>query len=700
MLHAAIVRSTIAHARIVRVDVTAARSFEGVVDCFGSAEIGAFLRPLPCRVPPPPALEPFVQLPLASGRVRYVGEPVAVVVATSRYVAEDAAELVEVEYEPLPAIVDVAGALDPDAPELFEGASNLVHSVTAQVGDVTASFGRADVIVEHSFRVARQSAVPLETRGLVARYEPDDRLLEVWGTTKMPHYHRDAIAAALGLDPQQVHLHSVDVGGGFGPRGELHPEDVLIPLAAFRNGQAVQWLEDRTEHLVAMDQAREQSWEARVALTADGVILGLDARISVDFGAYVRTLADAVPFLSTIAFLGPYRVPNYRCIADCVLTNKTGVGPMRSPGRYQANFVRERLLDLAATRLGVDPVELRLRNLVQPDEMPYATGFRSVAEPMVYDGGDYPRALLEAVGAVSRPTAVDTGASTSVGVGVASFVEGSGFGPFEAARVRVTPDGNVAVFTGTSSMGQGHTTTFAQIAAEALGTSPDRIHVYDNDTAVTPEGIGTFASRTAIMGGNAVWIAASKVRDQLGGALDELGPPETPLEAEADFRTDTETFTYGASAAVVEVDVQLGIIRVLAYALVVDAGNVVNPMIVRGQLAGAAVQGIGSAILEELAYSPDGQPLATTFMDYLLPTSLDTPKIEAILLDTGPSPGNPLGVRGIGEIGITAVGATLATAVANALGEGGASILQLPLKPDDVRRAATARPDPSGSEPS
>jgi carbon-monoxide dehydrogenase large subunit len=689
-LEAVIVRSFVPHGIVRGVALDAARAAPGVVDAFAAGDIADYLAPLPARFPPPAGLETLLQLPLAQDRVRYVGEPVAVVVARSRYLAEDAAQLVEADIEMLPAVPDVEAGVADGAPRLHEGLDNLVHTLEFGTGDVDRALQGADVVVSDRLRLHRHGAIPLEGRGLLASFDPASRSLSVWGPTKMPHYHRDALAHALRLDPGAVRIRTVDVGGGFGVRGEFHPEDLLVPIASIRSGRPVRWLEDRSEHLAAVDQSREQHWHATAGVAADGTILALDARVLVDLGGYLRTLPFLVPTLSGLGFLGPYRVAHCRCILDCVVTNKPGIGPVRSPGRYEATSARERLLDVVATRLGIDPVELRLRNLVRPTEMPYDTGIPGGnGRSIVYDGGDYPRALLAAADAVGWPEPPPAPPRRRTGVGVAAFNEGTGIGPYEAARIRWEPGSGFVVATGSTAMGQGHATTLARIAADELRVAPEQVEVVLGDTSLTPDGIGTFASRTTLMAGSAVVLAARRLRER----LDVEGDDE-PIEEEARFESDREAFSYGAAAAVVELDEELGTVRVLRYVIAADVGNVLQPEIVKGQLEGGAVQGISATLLEELAYSEDGQPLATTFADYLLATSDDVPAVETILLQAGPAPDNPLGVRGAGELGLTGAGAAVANAVSRALG--GVPIPRFPLKPDLVAELAATSHPPSG----
>ena len=684
MLHVAVVRSELPHAVLTDVDLAAARQAPGVVDAFAAADIEPYNGPMPTRDVVPPSLLGCVQHSLARDRVRYVGEPVAVVVAESRYEAEDAAGLVVVDCEPLDAVASVRAALAPDAPQIFQGRSNVANTSEIATGDVEDAAARADLVVEESFAVHRHTACPLETRGVTASFDSVTGELSVWGATKVPHYHRSALASLLDLPEERVRCLSTDVGGGFGVRGEFYPEDLLVPLAAIRTGRPVQWIEDRSEHLLGTNHSREQEIQLVAALRADGTLLGIDAQVHVDFGGYVRPLVDGIAEFTAYGLVGPYRLPSFRCRTTSAFTNKMGIGSIRSPGAFEASFARERLLDICAERLGIAATELRRRNLVRVEEMPHDTGVPMGARTMVYDGGDYVGALDAAVEAIelerrehlaSRDDA-DVGRRT--GVGVACANEGTGWGPYEAATVRREPDGTFTVLTGVTSMGQGHRTTLAQVAADALGTTPERVDVVQGDTGVGPEGIGTFASRTMTMAGNAVLLAATELRELIESDPD----PDATLEVTRKFLSDEESFAFAASAALVEVDPELGTVEVLRYVVAADVGTVVNPMLVRGQLAGAAVQGIGGALLEELGYTEEGHPTSNSFMDYLLPTAHDVPAVQTILIDSGPAPGNPLGTRGAGEIGLAGSGATIASAVADALGRGAEAITSLPLRPD------------------
>ena len=726
--HVAILRSPHAHARIVSIDVEAALRVPGVVDVIVAADLPPG-RTVPIKSPfPSEHADAALQPPLPLDRVRYVGEPVAAVVAESRYEAEDALGEIAVDYEPLPAVLDAGGAT-----LLFD---RLEHNELARisgggpVGD--AVYRDAAVTVEETFEVGRHFAVPLEGRGILAQYEPR-RGLTVWGPTKLPHVVRQAIAAYLDLPEHEVHVIEPDVGGGFGSRGEIYPEDLLLPWLAVRTGRAVAWLEDRREHLMTSNHSREQRHRTRFAAAADGTFLAFEDDFSVDQGAYLRGNAVAPAELTLGLLPGPYRFGAFRFEAACVLTNKTPTDVYRAPGRYEGTFVRERLVDIVAHRLGIDPVELRMRNLVTKDEMPYDTGVKAIGHPTVYDTGDYPRLLQQAVEAIDyesmrvrRRERVDD--SHRLGVGVSCFVEKSGYGPWEYARVEIAPSGHVAVYIGVSALGQGMVTTIAQIVAEELKVGLEEIDVVYGDTDRVPFGVGAYASRGAVVGGTVAYRATGRLKDKLfelaahrleasvddlelveGGvqvkgvpsrrlSLSALATAALPgnrlpdgmdpgLSASDVWTVDQMTYPGGAVACTVDVDVETGHVAVRDLAVAYDIGRAINPVIVEGQIHGGAVQGIGGALLEEIRYDDDGQPLCTSFMDYLLPGAGEAPaRIVVILDETTPTPLNPLGAKGAGEAGITGVGACVANAVSDALLPFGAEVTRLPIRPSDVRR--------------
>jgi aerobic carbon-monoxide dehydrogenase large subunit len=582
-------------------------------------------------------------------------------------------------------------------------------------------------VLEDDFTTNRHSGVPMETRGVLASWDSGRGSMSVWGATKVPHFNRMILSRLLRLPEARVHLFESEVGGGFGVRGEIYPEDILVPFASQRVRRPVKWIEDRREHMVAANHSRQQQWWARVALSEDGRILALDALVSNDMGAYMRTHGLTVPSNSTAIFIGPYDVPNYRCVMRCVMTNKTPTGTYRAPGRFEADFVRERLLDLAARRIGLDRAELRRRNFVPREAMPYDSGLVVNNEHVIYDSGDYGETFkmaLDQAGYRELEDSGDRGAARRIGIGFAPYVERTGNGPAETVRLALDGSGSVRLATGASSLGQGHETTFAQVCAETLGVEIGQVCVERVDTDLLNSGGGTFSSRGAVVACGAIhqgalelrrrvlaaaagrWgVAAESLQIEAGwvihaesgrrlelGALASSETPYVPtspgFSVEASYKPDELPYTYGTQCAVVEVDTGTGVVRVRRYVIVADVGRVINPTVVDGQLRGAAAQGIGGALLEEFVYDEDAQPVATTFMDYLIPTAAEIPDIECVALGNYPSPHNPLGVKGVGQSGIAGTGAAIANAVADALGDdGGAAIRHLPITPERVLKA-------------
>jgi carbon-monoxide dehydrogenase large subunit/6-hydroxypseudooxynicotine dehydrogenase subunit gamma len=748
-LHAAVLRSPHAHARIRGIDASAARAAEGVVDVLLPKEV-AHVERIPVRVQlqPIPSTFPHLQPPLAQGKVKYVGEPVAVVVAASRYLAEDALELVEVDYEPLPAVTSGPEAIKDGAPLLVEETgSNVAAEFAADVGDVDRAFAEADLVVSDVFTTNRHAGVPMETRGVLAAYDPRDGRLTVWGPTKVPHANRNLLARFLGISEDLIRFVEPDVGGGFGVRGEFYPEDFLIPFLALRLKRPVKWVEDRREHLLAANHSRDQVYQAEMAFASDGRILGLRAKLIHNTGAYVRTHGVRVAELSVNSFPGPYRVPNYRCEVASVVTNTTPGGTYRSPGRYEATFVRERLLETGARRLGLDPIELRRRNFVTSDAMPYQTGTMNLDEPVTFDSGDPPfifERALELIGweGFRERQARALAEGRRLGLGVACYMEESGLGgpgstPGEYARVVVGFSGDVTLYSGVAVLGQGLETVLAQVVAEALRVDYERVTVVHGDTDRIPFGGGTWADRGAIIGGNAALQAAEVVREKLRdlgarmleAAVDDVEVADGVVRAKDDpsravswgdiarasytkrflhegvapgieatsvFTTARMCHAPGTEATIVEVDEETGLVSILEHVVVYDIGRALNPTIVEGQGTGGVVQGIGGAFLEHFAYDEGGQPLASTFMDYLLPTVLETPAKRIVeIRQDHPSPLNPLGLKGGGEVGPGAAAALYANAICDAFRDRDVRITELPLTPERVRsliRAAAPQP--------
>jgi aerobic carbon-monoxide dehydrogenase large subunit len=711
MAHMRVVRSPVAHGRLTGFRLEEALAHPGTIAIWTAADV-ADIAPIGFRLTPVPGLEPYRQSVLARDYVRYVGDPIAVAFAADPYTAEDIAELVAPDIEPLPAIVD------PVAPprEFLLGLDTEAAVITKEYGDLAAAFTGAHAVVELELVTGRHSGVPLETRGAIA-VPGADGVLRMYGAAKVPHYNRQTIETMLGLPPGGIHLHEGHVGGGFGIRGELYPEDVLVCAAAQRLGRPVKWIEDRYEHLVAANQSRGQVHRVRAAVDERGFILGLDDEFWFDQGGYIRTHGVTVTDLTCAMLPGPYVIPAYRSVGHVRLTNKTPCGTYRAPGRFEASFVRERLVDAIAERLGRDPIEVRRINFIAEEQMPYSRGYSSLGTDIVYDTGDYAGLLdkfLRHIGwdKLCADVALRRQDGEAVGLGLGFFVEKSGLGPFDDIRIIIDGDGAIEVVTGAASIGQGVETVMAQICADALGIGLDRIRVTHGQTDRIARGMGAFASRVTVMTGAAVTIAAEKLRGELlaiAGQLlqttperltlagdrvvvsDDLGGPSLDLAeiaqsaggevaADATFTTDKMTYPYGVHAAQVRVEGDTCGITVERFFVGYDIGRAINPMLVEGQIAGGAVQGIGASLLEEFVYDAAGQPLSVTLADYLMPTIAEIPAIEVALFEDAPTPLNPLGVKGAGEAGIAAAGAAIAAAVDEALGRPGA-VQRLPITP-------------------
>jgi len=736
LLHAVVVRSPMAAGRLTGVETAAARAAPGVIAVLVAADFDRWQQPIPLRGGILPGLLDFLQPVIASDHVRYVGEPIALVVATGRALAEDAAERVVAHIEPSEPVVNFTDALAENTLVHPAAGRNVAEQWRSQRGDPDAAFATAPYTRRERFRCHRHSSVPLETRGLVACWDAAASRLQVRGAAKVPHFNRDVLARMLALDPAQVDLLELDVGGSFGARGEFYPEDLLIPAAAILTGRPVKWIEDRRENLLAMNHAREMECELEIAADRDGRILALRGTLIADLGAYVRTTGVIAPAKAGNFLPGPYDIAHYSCEIQAVVTNRTPTGTYRGPGRYEANFFRERLIDLMARDLSLDAAEVRRRNLVRPDQMPYPIGSLVPYEgPASYDSGDYPAVLASALAhighaalAAQRGRLVD---GRYHGIGIGCFVDSTGPGPAEYARIDVRTPDRVEIHTGCSSSGQGHQTTFAQVACDVLGLPFESLHLQPGSTTGTARGNGTYHGRGMVMGGNAVRRAAQVLIDQLvelaatrtgepaarlryhagqilpvvsGDAADAGSPvldlaslcaqaaagdteAARALQADAVYESRACTFEYGTQVAHVAVDPETAQIDVLRLVTVEDCGNPVNPMIVHGQVVGAAVQGLSGTLLEEFRYDAQGQMLSGTFADYLLATATEFPRVDAYSVNLAPSPGNPLGVKGVGEGGTEGVGAAVANAVADALRDFDLTLTELPLTPDRLARA-------------
>jgi carbon-monoxide dehydrogenase large subunit len=720
MLHLGVVRSVQAHARIVRIQASRARALPGVAAVWSAADLAEIARPLASGT----ASRPFAQPVLARDVARYVGEPLAVVVAESAYRVADALELVEVEYDALPPIASVEEAAR-TATRLHEGwPDNAALTVRGMVGDAEQALAKADVVVRERFRHPRLAAAPVETRGALAYRDAETAGIVVWSSHQNPYRVRDAVAAVLGLAAESVRVRIPDVGGAFGPKGSVYAEEVLVAIAARRLGRPVKWLESRREDFMSLGHDREQAHEARLGFTGDGAIVALEDTFLADVGAYPAEGSGLTA--NTVNHMpGPYRVPAYRAAGTSLVTTKTLNAAYRGAGRPEAVFVMERLMDLAARRLGLDPAELRRRNLVRPDEMPYRPGLTyKDGVPVAYDPGDFPRAFERALALLgyerwrARQRA-QARTPRRIGVGLACYAQGTGLGPFEGATVRVDPSGRIYVLVGVAAQGQGHATTLAQIAAQELGAAFEDVSVSAGDTSVFPFGMGTGGSRVTANAGPAVARTAREVRARaarVAAELLECAPEDVRIEASRAhvagvpdrsvtlgrlaqaavkskalkptgepglnactyFYPDTVTWAFGTQAAAVEVDVETCAVRLLAYAIVHDSGRAIHPTIVEGQLQGGAAQGIGAGLMEELVYDETAQLLTGSLMDYAIPRADQLPPLPVALAEH-PSAVNPLGVKGVGESGAIPGAAAVANAVEDALADLGVVIREAPV---------------------
>jgi len=710
-----IVRSPIAHARIKSIESSVALKLPGVHAIWTHKDI-AQIPPIPFRLTGLKQLEPYRQPILAKDVVRYVGEPIAAIFAENAYVAEDAAELVELASEPLEATM-----LATEPPGSYGQELNTEPGILRKTyGDVDAVFRDAHSVVSLELSIGRHTGVPLETRGAIARYDEARDVLELHGAAKVPHWNRDTIAQMLERKKDSVQLYEGHVGGGFGIRGEIYPEDILVCVAALKFRRPVKWIEDRREHLIAANHSREQHHRVKAAIDAQGRILAIDDEFYHDNGAYMRTHAATVPDLAAAMLPGPYRVPAYRATGHIRLTNKTPCGTYRAPGRYESTFVRERLLDAIAAKVGVDKVEIRRRNLIRKSAMPYALGLDTLGTQIVYDSGDYAMLLDKALKAarwdeIQKQLGERRKNGERVGAGIAMFVEKSGLGPFDTARAEIRPDGTVEVVTGVASIGQGVETVIAQICADTLGVDYTNIRVTHGQTDRIARGMGAFASRVTVMCGEATRLAATKLRARILEAAAELmqsradaldivdgeivrhgrpGPsmplaelarilPNT-LSAEDTFESTHMVYPYGVHVAVVRVDADTGSVAIERYVIAYDVGKAVNPKLVEGQIVGGLAQGVGGALLEEFLYDENGEPLSVTFADYLMPTAREVPDVSILVSEDAPSPLNPLGLKGAGEGGANPVGAAIASAIDDALQRPGL-VTQLPVTPQRLK---------------
>jgi carbon-monoxide dehydrogenase large subunit/6-hydroxypseudooxynicotine dehydrogenase subunit gamma len=733
-LHMRMVRSSKAHARIVSVDTAAALAHPGVVAVWTNDDI-ADLSPIDFRADKnAEGIREFRQPALARKFVRYIGDPVAAVFAEDPYIAEDAAELVTVEYEELPVVMSAS-----DTPGEFEpGRSSEAIILRHSYGDVEAAFRNAHAVIELDLQTGRHSGVPLETRGAIGRYDTAKDILELHGAAKIPHRNRETLCRMLKRSPSALHVHESHVGGGFGIRGELYPEDVLVLVAAMRLTRPVKWIEDRREHLMCANQGRQQRHLARIAVDRDGRILGIEDEIFHDQGAYIRTHGVNVPNRTMYMLTGCYKVPAYKAMARVRLTNKTPCATYRAPGRFESSFVRGRLMDAVADKLGLDRIEVRRRNLITAAEMPYIKKYNEPGiEELEIDSGDYAALLDKALAAfgwdkLQQDLKRRRAAGEMVGAGISFFLEESGRGPTDNAKISVDVGGAVELITGGASLGQGFETAMAQICAEALGVDYQRVRVIHGQTDLIDHGIGAHAARATGLTGGAVHVTAMLVREKALEFAAELlqtpaaeldivdgtvmrkngngGPSitladiakriapgskllrgrEPQLAAHGWYNTDHTVFPYGAHLAVVRVDRETGKVTVERFMVAYDVGRAVNPMMIAGQLVGGCVQGLGGALSEEFVYDETGEPLSATFADYLMPTLGEVPDVEILLTEDAPSPFHPLGLKGAGEGGINGAGGVIASAVDDAIGIPGA-VTQLPVTPQRLRELLRRR---------
>ena len=712
LLHAVILRSPVAHGTIAAIDTVRARAVPGVHAVITAAYIGEKVPRIPMRQEPMPELLLCEQPVIAEKKVRYVGEPVAVVVAETAEAAEDAAQAIEVSIDALPAVVDGRA----HNTLLFDDiANNIATTMKAQKGDAEAAFAaHIGPTRRERFTIHRHTAVAMEPRGLMAEWDAVAERMTLFGATKVPFPNRRILARHLGLKEEAVTLIENDVGGAFGARGEFYPEDFLIPFAARFTGHPVRWIEDRRENLFATNHAREAECDIEIAYNTDGTIVALRGHADVDIGAYIRTVG-ATPGRNIIQiFSGPYRIPHIDLSVSLRLTNKTPVGTYRGPGRYEADFCRERLFDMIAAELRIDRVEFRRRNLIKPSEMPYelATVLRPKIEAET-DSGDYSATLnhcLAEIGWAEKQALngrlID---GRFHGLAVGCYFEGGASGPREHARLTIEPGGQIAVSVGSCAIGQGLETAFAQIAADAIELPIERISgVHHGSTDKLSEGFGSYSSRSIVMGGSAIVAAANTLRASIKAAAAErmgCAPSEVELvdgratgptgrslgftefadlSADGVFSSTKRTYSYGAHAAHVAVDAATGEIEILDYIAVEDVGRIINPATLHGQTLGAIVQGLGGTLLEHLIYDENGQLVTATLADYLLPNADSFPSIRVHALEDHPAPHNPLGAKGAGEGGIIPVGGVIANAVAAALARFNVQPNALPLTPARV----------------
>jgi carbon-monoxide dehydrogenase large subunit len=736
MCYAAILRSPYAHARIRHIDVSKALQTPGVITVITGKDILGKIGPLPCAAHPVPEMKMPTHYALAVNKVYFVGHPVAVVVAEDRYLARDALDLIEVDYEELPPVTDPQKALQPDAPIIHEDlGTNLAFEWKIEGGDVDAAFAQAEVIVRQEFVNQRLIPVPMEPRCVLAEWDAGNRLLTIWTSTQIPHLVRSLVAGMLNLPENHVRVIAPDVGGGFGQKLQVYVEEALMGYLAMTLDRPVKWTETRRENFMASIQGRDQIGVMELALKRDGTILGLRYDVIADMGAYYQLLTPAIPTLTGLMLCGAYKIPAVRMTKKAVFTNKMCTDAYRGAGRPEATFLLERMMDLAAKELGIDPAEIRRKNFIPPDAFPYTT-----PHGITYDSGNYEAALNRALELVEyekwrKEQQEARKQGRYIGIGISSYVEICGMGPskampaggWESATVRVEPSGKVIVLTGAHPHGQGEETSFTQIVAEELGVAPEDVMVIHGDTEKVQYGIGIFGSRGLAVGGTAVYMAAQRVKEKARkiaafllnvseaeveardgtfvnrndpskfvtwqqiaqAAYDPKNYPpdmEPGLVATAFYEPSNFTFPSGTHICVCEVDIETGEVKILRYVAVDDCGKVVNPLLVEGQIIGGIVQAFGQAMMERCVYDENGQLLTGELLDYAIPKAHNAPKIVVDRVET-PSPVNPLGAKGVGEAGTIGATPAFINAVCDALEPLGIRHIDMPLTPARVWHA-------------
>jgi carbon-monoxide dehydrogenase large subunit len=740
LLHACFVRSPHAHAKLHAIDIAAAMAVPGVHAVITADDLPEPMRsePMPMLLPNPAITAARTQTALARDEVFYVGQPLAVVVADTRYIAEDAAAEVIVDFEPLDAVGDCRDAINDGAPRAHSDLeSNVAARFTLACGDADAAFANAAHVFEEVIWQHRGGGMAIETRAVLASHDPVSEVLTVWSGTQTPHLGRRMLADLLGRELESIRMIAPDVGGGFGPKAIFYPEEAVIPAAALKLGRPVKWIEDRREHFLCATQERDQYWDVAIAVDGNGKILGVRGKMLHDSGAFVPW-GVIMPYIAAATVPGPYVIPAYRLETIVVLTNKVPTTPVRGAGRPQAVFAMERLMDRVAHELRIDRAELRRRNFIQPEQMPYEVGliFRD-GKPVIYDSGDYPKGQQAALTLADyesfrerQRSALDGG--RLIGIGLANYVEGTGLGPFEGVTVRVLQSGKVAVASGATNQGQGTRTTLSQIVAEQIGCRIDDIVMTLGDTGAIAQGVGAFASRQAVNAGCSAQIAGQAVRTQLialaaralgvndsdidledGHAISGVGNrPMIPfgelsrlaqgipgvalaagqapgLEHTAYYAPTQAAYCSGTHVAEVEVDHMTGGVKILRYSVAHDSGRVINPLVVDGQVQGGVAHGIGNALLEWMQYDENAQPLTTSFADYMLPMATDVPTCAIAHVETV-NPLNPLGVKGAGEGGTIPAAAAIIAAIEDALAPFSVHFAETPLTPERIVAALRA----------